>query len=220
MSEIEQRRADRLRVMAEIFKETGASQATSAALWPIRERLSFSDEYMGAIVDYLDEEGLIEPLRTMTGTHTPMQTNVTHLGIKEMELSQERPEKPTDHFPPSVSITVNGNVTASPFQVGNVGSTQHSQVGDVTISTDAKKAITDFVSEFEAKATELEKEKSPEVVAEIAAEVATIKAQVNSPKPKKHFIKECLHSTRTILEIGAGGAVTAGLLALIALIVL
>jgi len=220
MSEIEQRRADRLRVMAAISKQVGANEHATAQLFPIRDDLGFTDDYMGTIASYLAGEGLIEPLRLSTGSFTPMLAHITHLGIKEMELSEERPTTPTDHFPPSNGITINvgGNIVGSPFQVGNSGSTQHYQAGAITVGADTKMAIGNFVSAFEAKADELKKEKSPDQVAEIAAEMATIKAQINSPKPKKHFIMESLASVRAVLEHGAGGVVTAGLLALIALI--
>lgn len=204
--------------MSAIFGETGASERVFVELRPIREALGFTDEYMGAIVDYLGKERLIEPLRTLADAHTPMQATVTHWGIKEMELSQERPETPTEHFPPSINITLSGNViTGSPLQVGNTGSTQQNQVGSITVSVDTKKAIGDFVSEFEAKAAELvaHKEQTQADVDRIAADVATMKAQLSAPEPRKHFLAECRNTIKSILEHGVGGVATIGLLALI-----
>ena len=42
-----------------------------------------------------------------------------------------------------------------------------------------------------------------------------MKAQLRSPKPKLHVIRESLHSARAILEIGTGSAAAIGLLDLL-----
>jgi len=43
-----------------------------------------------------------------------------------------------------------------------------------------------------------------EQLAELQADVASIKAQLAAPKPKHPFIRECLASIRRILENAAG----------------
>lgn len=76
--------------------------------------------------------------------------------------------------------------------------------------------IREFLREFEARAVHID---LPSPTAdELAAEIATLKAQVSSPKPKLHIIQESLTSTRTILEIAWGNAGAAGLLDLLKLI--
>ena len=45
-----------------------------------------------------------------------------------------------------------------------------------------------------------------EQAAELEAELATLKAQISSPKPKQGVLRESLKSIRTILEAAAGGA--------------
>lgn len=54
-----------------------------------------------------------------------------------------------------------------------------------------------------------------EGVGELRAEVATLRAQVQSPKPKRGIIRESLHSLRAILE-GAAGEVLASHLPMLA----
>ena len=49
---------------------------------------------------------------------------------------------------------------------------------------------------------------SGDSVKELSAEVNTLKAQIESPKPKKSIIKETLQSVRSILE-GAGATLLA-----------
>lgn len=212
-------KTDRLLVMKAIYEVLGDDTDSLAQLWPIREEQGLDDDRMANAVNYLEGEYLIKLLRTMTGQRTPMHANITHRGVREMEKAEANPEQPSTYFPPFVSVVhVGGNMIGSAIQSGSAGAAQHYQAGDIIVGEDTKKAIDNFVVAFEAQKNELEKEKSQEVVAELTAEVATIKAQINSPKPKKHFIKESLASARAVLEHGAGGVVTAGLLALIVLI--
>lgn len=46
----------------------------------------------------------------------------------------------------------------------------------------------------------------PELRTELESELATLEAQLASPKPKRNIVKESLSSVRAILE-GAGGGV-------------
>jgi cytochrome c556 len=216
MSNLEQRRADRLRIMKSIYEQTGDNTRDYVDLWEIRAKLDLTDDEMGNAVDWLEAQRLIEALRTGTGQRTPMHAQITHRGVVEMERSETEPEQPTEHFPPLISIVnVGGDMIGSAINSGSPGATQYYRAGDISVGTDSKKAIVDFMAEFEAKKAKLEQEKTPEAVAEMAAEVATIKAQINSPKPKKHYIQESLRSVRAILENGAGGVVTSGLLLLL-----
>lgn len=217
LADIEKRKADRLKVMAAIYAETGANAEKFVKLWPIRDVLGFEDEYMGSIVSYLKGEGLVNPLRTMAGAMTPLQAKITHRGVKEMERSEESPKEPTEHFPPrsEVNITINGDMIGSAIQSNSDGATQNVTTGDIAIGTDTKDQIGAFIAEYDAKLAALANEQTAESLAVIAADVATVKAQVASPKGKKHFIKESVASIRSVLENGVGGAVTTGLLFLL-----
>jgi hypothetical protein len=220
MTGVAQKKADRLRVMNEIYSDAGDNTMDHVDLWEIRERLGFGDEEMGVIVDYLEGERLIEALRTMAGQRTPMRATITHRGVKEMERSEELPAQPTDHFPPRAGtiINVSGDMIGSAIQSNSAGATQHVDMGDITIGTEIDEQIRRFLDEFDAQLSALQPEQTANALAEIAADVATVRAQLNSPKPKKNFIKESLASIRAVLENGVGGVVTVGLLVLIGMI--
>jgi hypothetical protein len=70
-----------------------------------------------------------------------------------------------------------------------------------------------FLTDVTARIDQLELEQGES--AQLRAEMATIRAQAESPKPKRHVIRESLQSVRAILEHAGGGAVAVGLLELL-----
>jgi DNA-binding transcriptional MerR regulator len=81
-------------------------------------------------------------------------------------------------------------------------------VGDISIES-----IRELLNELESQTADLE---LPEAEGqELAAEIATVKAQIDSPKPKKQIIRESLHTIRSILEGISGNLAAAPLLELI-----
>jgi hypothetical protein len=138
--------------------------------------------------------------------------HITHKGIKEMEQSLQAPEEPTRLFPPAVSIIhVEGDVIGSAIQGGSPGEQQQVSIGELDLA-----AIERFLAELEARAPEIG---LPETEGkELSSEIATIRAQLESSRPKKPIIHESLHSIRTILEGAAGVATATGLLNLLHMI--
>jgi len=93
------------------------------------------------------------------------------------------------------SIVVHGDVTGSTFQQGN-----HNVAVVEYNETDIKKIIEEVKAQIGI--ANLSKESSDEV----AADIGTVEAQLASPKPKHHIIRESLKSVRHILEHAMGAA--------------
>jgi hypothetical protein len=212
MTDIEKRQADRLRVMKAIFEASGGSESTVVSGTELLDSLGLPDQELGDVCKYLEGERLIAINRTAWGHWTPFIIHVTHRGIKEMEQSARAPQEPTRHFPPAVSIVnVHGPVIGSAIQSGSPGAHQTVSVGDLDLG-----AVRKFLEEYDARSAELDLP-SPQAQ-EIKADIATLKAQVDSPNPKKGVIRESLASVRSILEITSGSAAAIGLLDLLHLI--
>ena len=97
-----------------------------------------------------------------------------------------------------------GPVHGAQIQQDSSHSIQFSQKVDFNIPN-----IAEFIQVLTKSVHELGlEEKSKE---ELEADIATLRAQVESPNPKNGIINECLSSVRKILE-GAGGALAAKLL--------
>jgi hypothetical protein len=127
---------------------------------------------------------------------------LTHEGIKEIEDAVEKPDSPTEHFPPH-SVTFNiagGQFTNAQFQVANKDSSQNITVINQNQSTELKEIIVELKQILNQ--TRLPDEKKQE----LEAEVQTIETQSKSPKPKVKIIKDALSSAKGIVEEAAGVA--------------
>jgi hypothetical protein len=208
--DIEKRRADRLRVMKAIFDMSGGSEHQQVLGHELSDQVQLAPNELADACHYLAGEGLIEEaMPDMGASPIPYWINITHEGIREMEESLQAPDEPTKHFPPAVSfINVQGSVIGSAIQSGSPGAQQEANFGDLELE-----AVQKFLREFDAKSATLD---LPAPAAEeLAAEIATVKAQVQSPKPKRHIIGICLVSIRAILEHAAGGVAASELLGLL-----
>jgi hypothetical protein len=188
--------------MDAIFEASGASEYTMVSGPRLLEELGLPDQDAADACRYLEGEHLINNSHTSWGHLTPFHIQITHWGIREMEQSRQAPEEPTPHFPPLVSVVhVEGDMIGSTVQSGSPGAHQEVTVGDIDVAP-----IRDFIRGLEEQepVLGLPEDESKE----LAAEIATLNAQIDSPKPKKNIIRESLRSIRSILE-GIGGNLAA-----------
>jgi hypothetical protein len=208
--DIERRRAIRLRVMKAIFDMSDGSEDKEVRGNELAAQVDLTPQELGDACHYLRGEGLIEEaMSDMGASPVPYWINITHEGIKEMEQSLEAPDQPTRHFPPAVSvINIHGPVIGSAIQSGSPGAHQEVSIGDLDLG-----AVREFLDQFDAQVADLDLP-SP-AAQELAAEIDTVKAQLRSPKPKMHVIRESLISARAVLEVATGSATAIGLLDLL-----
>jgi hypothetical protein len=209
--DIERRQANRLRVMKAIFDASGGSERVIVYTAPhpveahLPESLGLSDEEIADVCHYLQGEGLIVAALEVAEALGPIAVQINHLGIKEMEQSLGAPREPTQHFPPAISvINVHGPVIGSAIQSGSPGAQQDVSIDDLDFG-----AVREFIHQFDAQAANLDI--PMQAAEELAAEIATIKAQLRSPKPKLHVIRESLLSARAILEVASDSTAAVGL---------
>lgn len=124
------------------------------------------------------------------------------LNLEEQEILGEGLTFTKREREAAVSIPQNitnfyGLVEKAQVQQGTIDSTQIIVTESVNID-----AIKEFLAELGSKSSELELDDT--VRAELEAEINTLRAQVESPKPKAGIIKESLISLRTIMESASG----------------
>jgi hypothetical protein len=105
-------------------------------------------------------------------------------------------------------IHIEGDNIGSPIQAGSPGAHQAVSVGDISLDR-----VREILTEFDAQASSLQL--PDDEAAQLHADMATVKAQVESPRPNHHTIRAHLASARAILEHAAGGAAAVGLLDLL-----
>ena len=194
MTRLEQKRANRFRFLNALYETTDGRRDHMISMWELGDQIGMDRETTSGAVEYLVGEHLMEYL-AIGG-----EVGITHYGITQVERALERPTEPTQYFPPVVNIThVHGSMTNSQIQQGSAGSSQVLHVAPADLD-----AVRRFVTEF-AQAVAASDLRG-NLRAETDAEIATLNAQLQSPKPKAGIIAEGLRSLRTILE-GAAGSV-------------
>tara|TARA_R110000751_G_scaffold30291_3_gene77624 strand:- start:1280 stop:1933 length:654 start_codon:yes stop_codon:yes gene_type:complete len=167
------------------------------------------EDEIRTIANYLEGEGLLKVATRVMGGF-PANVRITHTGIKEIEGAISRPDQPTEHFMPINILNVE-TMIGSNIQQGTIGSSQN-----IELSADFITELKSFVAELKDQQSHLDL--AEEEGAEFNSEVATIEAQMVSPKPKRAILKECLGSLKRILEGAAGGAAGATLAAKVPLL--
>jgi hypothetical protein len=208
VTDIARHRADRLRVMNAIYEAAEGSPMSHVSGGWLLEHLELSDEELGGICRYLEDERLITAGREHGGQHTPFMILLTHAGIEEMKRSREAPDQATEHFPPISVIHVEGDAIGAAVQVGNPRAHRAVSVSHLNLDK-----VREIVGVFEAQAASL---RLPDGDArQLRADVAAVKVQLDSPTPDHHTIGGHLQSARAILEHATDRAAAAGLLDLL-----
>lgn len=197
MDDIQERRRKRLVFLNKLYEKTGGDEIKPVVIDDFRRQLGFTEEESAITTQYLKGEGLI----ASTGA---VSIGITHYGVQQVEEALEHPDKPTKYFPP-VNIIHIENMNHSQVQQGNLSSTQ-----TVTFNIDNTEDFKAFVQQFKAQLEQIPF--SPEDKLEASSELATIHAQIQSPRPKHVVITGSLKTLRNLLEGVAGNVIAAGLL--------
>jgi hypothetical protein len=192
---IDEIKQKRFQYLYELYEITNADSLIGVNFMEVGNKLGFSTEDSNRISDYLENEGLLK----FYGS----QASITHMGIVHVENALAAPEKETQYFPPVNFIHIE-SMSNSQIQQGTEHSTQV-----FNYSSEEQNAIVELIQSIKQQLDKLElpQEKKDEA----DADIETIEAQINSPKPKPNIIKESLTSLKTILE-GVAGNVIADIL--------
>jgi hypothetical protein len=199
---VRERHKLRLEVLSKAYEMSGGDTSQFINAGQLAQALGMLEQAtpLRAALEYLNAEGLVE-LQGRRYGGVPGIIKLTHFGLKEMEQSKAAPDQPTEHFP-AQNILYVGTMIGSTVQQG-IQSTQTS-TQNVTLTEDGKKQLLNFVAEVEAELSNLSL--SSDALDEMRADLATIKLQANSTKPKSSILKECLTSAKHILEHATGAA--------------
>ena len=117
-------------------------------------------------------------VRVLVRSFSVQSIGISHYGIREVEAALSEPDKPTQYFPPAQYILDVEQMINSQVQHGTHNSTQ---TGTFTASD--PEALRKFVETFKSRLPDLPLNETDK--AEASAEIATIEAQLQSPKPKR-----------------------------------
>ncbi|MCW2963171.1 MAG: hypothetical protein JWO17_423 [Actinomycetia bacterium] len=194
-------RASRFSFLRAVYDKSAGNRLARLGLHSLADELGIDHDEAHKIADYLVGENLLE-WRTMgDGGHMA----ITHSGIKEIEEVISAPDEGTEHFPPLV-IAENyihvGSMVGSSLQQGTQDSVQ---ISASTLDVAELKALVHEIREALGAAPLAQEEQE-----EAAADLATLDAQIASPRLKPGIVRESLSSLQRIMEGAIGAGVASG----------
>lgn len=197
---LKEKQKARLTVLHKLYELSGGDIHNFVNGGKLASACEISDEsQFKAAVDYLEGEYLLEANRMMGGI--PALLRIKHKGVIEVEGAFSKPDEPTSHFMPVNVLYVNQMIGSAIQQ----GTTNSSQTSSAQIDISAKNELKQFV-ELASKALEAAKTESPHWH-EMKSDVDTLRAQAESPSPKRSIIRESLASLERLCENSAAGAI-------------
>ncbi|UII26600.1 hypothetical protein LVD15_25440 [Fulvivirga maritima] len=193
-----EKKNQRFQFLKHLYDTVEGSSFKDVDMWCIGRELKFDMGRTQDTVDYLIKESLIES-RGVGGT-----IGISHEGISEIEKALSEPDEPTEHFK-SYNIINIKNMSNSAIQQGNTSSHQEFMF--------KVKALKDLVEKLQRFALDVKLD--PELREELSAEIDTLRAQSNSPKPKISIISESLKTVRSLVEGVATSAMAPEIIKLI-----
>ena len=190
MADLETKKLQRYRFLRNLYEATEGCDYKRASMASIGDALGLDRAELRAVANYLSAEGLLK-YQGMNG-----EISLTHYGVREFERTLEEPETPTQYFPVNV-IQVGNMESGAQIEQGTVGSHQTSTIGVADPTT-----LRELITSVRAAIPHLDLAEGHR--SEIGADLATLEAQLESPKPKRGIVRECLESIRATLEGAAG----------------
>lgn len=187
---------ERFDFLNKVYESVKGSTSYMVNMWDVGNELNFSREQTHSIFNYLNDEGLVEPMALGGGMA------ITHYGIKEIEEAFSEPDKPTEHFLPINNYNINIGV----MNGGAVQQATNNSTINYTNSNEVINAITDFTKELKQFIDN--SNLSNDEVEELQTDIQTIEVQSNSKKPKTEILKASLNSIKTIIEGTIAGVTT------------
>ncbi|OFX88222.1 MAG: hypothetical protein A2W99_10200 [Bacteroidetes bacterium GWF2_33_16] len=183
--DINENRKLRFKYLKRVFELANDDKSILVNIKDVGQELGLNNQEIDKIVEYLYSEGLVK--RNGGG-----QVMITHSGIKEVEEALLNPDKPTEHFLP-INYTVNvENMTGIIQQGSNESPINYS------ISKDSVEKIKEVFDDLKNRIEYIDLK--ADVLGEMVAEIHTVIAQAESPKPKIPIIQESIKTIKKILK--------------------
>ena len=202
MPNIEKIRADRFRFLKALYETSGGDTYSFISMFEIGKSLGFDLSNTSNIAQYLKSESLIE-FRTRGAL-----ISISHYGICQVEDAISQPEESSQYFPPVNNITI-GTMINSSIQQASPKATQIFTQGDARCEE-----LQQLINEIKNGIFQLDLQENNRK--DVAADIATLNAQLASSKPKSVIITESLSTIRSVLEGVTGSAIATALIAAIA----
>jgi hypothetical protein len=176
MNKIEERRAQRLQFLNQVFDRSEGDPMEWVNLWNIGEELGWDKTTIERTAQYLVGEGLIE-FHALGG-----ELGITHEGVRQIENARSKPQQETQYFPPFIHIS---GISGSNINIGSSLNHVNQNIGTLSgLGNDEKAELESLVNQLAdaLKAVPPENAQEAEAVAWVADQLVSVAA---TDKPNK-----------------------------------
>ena len=191
---LEVKKAQRALFMRRLYDKSDGAAMEFITADTLTADMHLSESQEQELVDYLKQEGLIKS----RGTGSPPLISITHRGVIEVEQSSERPELPTEHFPPvSAVLNVYGDVVGSNIAQASPQTTQ-----TVTYTSEQRQDLMQALQQVRALLAQGLPDADDEQA--LRSDVQTIDAQLASSRPNSTIVHAAVGSIVNVLTVLTG----------------
>lgn len=195
-------RYKRFLFLKNLYDKSNASSSKFVSKLEITRDLNIKEEDTQEIMQYLNNEGLIQNL-----TLSPIQMMISHQGIKEVEDSLSNPTVATSHFPAQI---IYNTINIEKMKNSQIQQSTKSSTQNATFNINDKDLFNKFIEQIKTELPKLNL--NNEDKSEINSDITTIETQISSSRPKINILKESIKSIQNILEGVASSIITEQLL--------
>lgn len=189
---LEEKKARRALFMRRLYDETDGYALARAVGRELVKDLELTEEQFRELEGYLIAEELVRSSDWGGGI------SITHRGVVEVEQSLQRPERPTEHFPPSTTVLqIFGPVTGSNIAQGSPHATQ-----TLTYTAEEREALSMALQRAKALLGQGLLADEDEQV--LRADLQTAEVQLASPRPSRATITMTIASMVNVLSVLSG----------------
>jgi hypothetical protein len=187
---LESKQRNRYLVLRKLYERSGGSERVNINFFDLAKEEGLSEEDAREIYDYLGREGLIGDRRAGGGVA------ISHRGIIEIEQSISNPQRPTEHFPPTIVQNFNAPIYGG-IQTGGQHNVQNNTISIDPSFDDALAKLTALLQG--AALPELQKEE-----AIIALQRVQQLARKEKSSEAVKLAKDKLDVVKNVIDIGKG----------------
>ena len=205
MNQIQERKKNRFAVMQTLYELTDGDQSIFIKVGELTQRLGYKEEdfeEIKTIINYLERESLVKVLSKMRNGF-PLSVSISHKGVVETEAALSEPDRPTEHFLPTINVINVDTMNQSSIQQGSTNSTQIT-----TFTLKDKETFVQLLTELKSEISKVNIS-NIEDQKDLDLELVTLENQSKSTRPKSSIIKESLDTISTILAGAAGSGLWA-----------
>ncbi len=197
MDDLAKKKEQRYLFLKQLYDETDGNEHVFLSPVTVGVKIGLDERTVRKVVQYLVGEGLMN-------SHARDVVNISHFGVIQVEQAMEKPEDPTQYFPPitNMNIILEGTTIHGDFNVASSIQGSYNKVA----SADAPDNLKDLLKQLAKEVAQISEHLPTEVAEQVVRDLDSLTAEAISKKPREQWwhlsIEGIKKAARDVGEIG------------------